>query len=121
MAKKRRTFDHIKAGWHVIGGKKIYFRSGLELKYAKILQFRLEAGDILNYEYEPETFYFEGIKRGVTNYKPDFKVYKNDGSHYYIEVKGYLDAKSKTKIKRFRKYFPDEKIILYPAHLEFKL
>ena len=31
-----------------------------------------------------------------------------DGFQYWIEVKGYMDAKSATKIKRFRKYYPGE-------------
>lgn len=119
--KKRRTFDHIKAGWETIGGKKIYFRSNLELKYAIYLQQLKDTENIKDWEYESETFWFDGIKRGVVSYKPDFKVYENDGSHFFVECKGWMDAKSKTKIKRFRKYFKDEKLVLYPAEMEFKL
>jgi hypothetical protein len=37
-------------------------------------------------------------------------ILKNDGSHYWIEAKGYMDAKSKTKIKRFNKYYPNEEL-----------
>lgn len=62
--------------------------------------------------HEPNTFWFEGIKRGVVSYLPDFLVLENDGKSYYVEVKGYMDAKSKTKIKRFAKYYPKERLIV---------
>lgn len=81
------------------------------MEYAKKLQLSKEAGKIKDWEHEPKVFYFEGIKRGTTNYTPDFIVNENDGSHYYVECKGYWDAKSKTKVKRFAKYFPEEKLI----------
>lgn len=67
---------------------------------------------IYSWEHEPHTFWFEDIKRGVRSYLPDFKVVDNDMSHHWIEVKGYWDSKSITKIKRFRKYYPKENIIL---------
>lgn len=66
---------------------------------------------IKGWEYEPQTFWFEKIKRGTRSYLPDFKVYAEDG-HMWVEVKGYMDAKSKTKIKRFNKFYPDEKLIV---------
>ena len=65
---------------------------------------------IIDWFYEPRTFYFEGIKRGTTNYKPDFKVIFPSGNEEWIEVKGYMDAKSATKIKRMAKYFPEIKL-----------
>ena len=30
-----------------------------------------------------------------------------NGSEKYVEVKGWLDKASKTKLKRMKKYFPD--------------
>jgi len=119
--RKRRTFAHIKQGWEVIGEKRIYFRSGLEVKKARDLELLKIGGYIKEWFHEPETFYFEGIKRGTTNYKPDFKVINMDDSHYWIEAKGWWDAKSKTKVKRFRKYFPNEKLVIYPSDMEAKL
>jgi len=65
---------------------------------------------IKEWYHEPKTFWFEGIKRGCVTYLPDFQVINNDGSHEWIEVKGFMDAKSRTKINRFRKYFPEEKL-----------
>jgi hypothetical protein len=63
---------------------------------------------IKEWEHEPKTFWFEEIKRGTRSYLPDFKVTYWDGNHEWIEVKGYFDRKSLTKIKRFRKYYPQE-------------
>ena len=109
--RKRRNFSHIKKGWAVIGGKRNYYRSQFEREHAVKLQLQKEKGDIKDWEHEPKVFYFGGIRRGTTNYTPDFKVTNLDGSHYWVECKGYWDAKSKTKVKRFAKYFPEEKLI----------
>jgi len=112
-AKKRSSTPFkSKAEWKEIGGKRIFFRSKMEFRYALLLQYMKDANEILDWKHEPQTFYFEGIRRGVTNYKPDYKVYNLDGTHFWVEVKGWLDPKSKTKLKRFKKYFPQEKLIL---------
>lgn len=108
---KSRVFI-AKCGWHIIDSKKIYFRSKWEANYARYLQFKKDQGLIKEWEHEPKTFWFEGIKRGCVSYLPDFKVTNNDDTHYWIEVKGFYDAKSLTKIKRFRSYFPNEILIL---------
>lgn len=100
----------IKAGWYEIEGKKYYFRSGWEQKYALYLQSLKKAKLIFDWQYEPAIFWFKGLLRGTNNYKPDFKVIRNDGTHYWVEVKGYMDAKSQTKINRMRKYYPEEEL-----------
>lgn len=100
------------AGWRDINENKYYFRSRWEANYARYLQFAKEQLIISDWQYEPQTFWFESIKRGVRSYLPDFKVIRPDGTHYWIEVKGYLDAKSLTKIKRFRKYYSSEELKL---------
>jgi formylmethanofuran dehydrogenase subunit A len=46
---------------------------------------------------------------------PDFLVTKTDGTTYWVEVKGYMDAKSLTKIKRFKKYYPLETLVVVDA------
>lgn len=94
------------AGWYDIGGKHIYFRSQFERRYAKLLQLMKESGEIQDWEYEADEFWFENIRRGVRSYKPDFKVTGKDGKIWYVETKGYLDSKSKTKLKRMAKYYP---------------
>ena len=79
------------------------------------MQFLKERGIIADWLYEPKTFWFNEIKRGVRSYLPDFKVILPDGSHYWAEVKGYMDGKSKTKIKRFNKYYPKEELRVIDA------
>lgn len=104
------------AAWRVIGGQKKYFRSIWEANYARYLEWTRERGEILEWQHEPKTFWFEDIKRGVRSYKPDFYVYPADGSsQFWIEVKGFYDSKSLTKIKRMKKYYPNEKLILIDA------
>ena len=98
-------------GWRVIGGKKIYCRSRWEANFARALEYQ-KGVNLIDWFYEPETFWFMEIKRGVRSYKPDFKILDYYGDHYWVEVKGYYDSKSLTKIKRFRKYYPNEKLIV---------
>lgn len=89
-----------------------FVRSSWEANYARYLKWLVSKNQIKGFEYEPDTFWFEEIKRGVRSYLPDFKVTNNDGSIEYHEVKGYMDAKSKTKLSRMKKYYPQVKLIL---------
>jgi hypothetical protein len=104
-----------KQSWRTIGGKRKYFRSSWEANYARWLEWQKVKGEILDWEHEPKTFWFEEIKRGTRSYLPDFKVIKLDGSHEWHEVKGWMDQKSITKIKRFRKYYPEEKLEIFDS------
>lgn len=101
-----------KAGWREIGGERRFYRSRWEANYARYLQWLVNRGEILDWKYEPETFWFEKIKRGVRSYLPDFRVWENDGTSKLHEVKGWMDARSKTTLKRMAKYHPAEKIIV---------
>jgi hypothetical protein len=83
-----------------------FFRSRWEANYARYLNFLIKQRIIAKWEYEPETFWFEAIRRGVRSYTPDFRVTDPDGSVHFDEVKGWMDAKSATKIKRMKKYHP---------------
>lgn len=98
------------------GGKRedlgFYVRSRWEANYARYLNFLKEQGSIRDWEYEVDTFWFENIKRGTRSYTPDFKVWLDDTRYEYHEVKGYMDQKSKTKLKRMAKYYPAEKIVI---------
>ena len=108
---RRKRFP-AKASWCVINGKNSYYRSKMELQYARSLEQKKKLGLIKDFEHEPRCFWFESIKRGIRTYLPDFRVDNLDGTHYWVEVKGYMDAKSATKIKRFRKYYPEETLIV---------
>lgn len=118
-SRERGVFDHSrgswKSAWRIIGGKKKFFRSRWEANYARYLELLKIQGKITDWFHEPETFWFKDIKRGTRSYLPDFKVIELDGTHKWIEVKGWMDAKSKTKLKRFAKYYPKEKMELVQA------
>ncbi len=90
----------------------MYFRSKWEANYALFLDYLIEKKQIKSWEYEPDTLMFEQIKLGTRSYRPDFKVFNNNGSFEYHEIKGYMDSKSKTKLKRMAKYYPEIKLIL---------
>ena len=76
------------------------------------LNWLVEIKEIISWEYEADTFEFEPIKRGTRFYTPDFKIFNKDKSIEYHEIKGYMDAKSRTQLKRMKKYHPDVKLIL---------
>lgn len=101
-----------KAGWRTVGGKRFYARSRWEANYARVLQWRKENGVIVEWEHEPKTFWFEKILRGVRSYLPDFLVSLRGGAHEFHEVKGWMDPKSKTKLKRMKKYHPTERVVV---------
>jgi hypothetical protein len=100
------------AGWREIGGKRNYYRSRWEANYACYLQWLKERGQIADWAHEPETFWFDAIKRGVRSYKPDFRVWENNGKSELHEVKGWMDSRSHTTLKRMAKYHPQETIVL---------
>lgn len=86
----------------------VFFRSTWEANYARYLNLLVKSGNIYRWEFEPDTFWFLEIKRGVRSYLPDFKVWETENSKpYYIEIKGWMDPKSKTKLKRMAKYYPE--------------
>jgi len=101
-----------KAGWREIGGYRKFYRSRWEANYARYLQWLKERGEIQDWKHEPETFWFEAIKRGVRSYLPDFRVWENNGETPLHEVKGWMDDRSKTVLKRMAKYHPDQRIIV---------
>lgn len=96
-----------KAGWREIGGIKKYYRSRWEANYARYLVALKDGGLIQDWKHEPTTFWFEAIKRGTRSYLPDFLVVDLDGAEVYHEVKGWMDDRSKTKLKRMKIYHPN--------------
>jgi len=109
---KFKPFGNVKRGTYDINGKKIFFRSKWEANYALYLDFLIKQKEIKKWEYEPKKFIFEQIQSGTRSYTPDFKIIKNNNNIEWHEVKGHMTASGKTKIKRFKKYYPEEKLIL---------
>lgn len=101
-----------KGGWRTIGTEEKFYRSRWEANYARFLEWQKNNSAITDWKHEPRTFWFEGIKRGCVSYLPDFWVLKPDGSEEYHEVKGWMDDRSKTKLKRMKKYHPLVTLVL---------
>lgn len=89
-----------------------YFRSRWEANYARYLNWLLQEGKIQRWEYEAETFEFIRIIGECQFYTPDFKVIAKDGTVVRVEIKGWMDRKSKIKQARMKKYYPDVQIDL---------
>jgi hypothetical protein len=77
-----------------------FFRSNWEANVARWYNHKGKA-----WEYEPTVFSFleHGVRRGTVSYCPDFKV-----GTLWVEVKGLLDPKGKTAIRRFKRFYPKE-------------
>jgi len=105
-------YSNVQRGTYICSKGDFYFRSKWEANYALYLDFLIQQNQILNWEFEPDQFFFEEIRTGTRTYTPDFKVFNTDGSIEYHEVKGYMDSRSKTKLKRIAKYYPDVKVVL---------
>ncbi len=112
-------FSYVKRGWYKLNGKKMFFRSGWEYNYARYLDFLVRKEQIKKWEYEVDVFIFHKIQFGTRSYRPDFKVYNLDGTFEYHEVKGWMDKKSATKLKRMRIYYPKIKLVLIESR-EYK-
>lgn len=95
--KKGNAFQYTRTGMRPDIGMNV--RSSWEANLVRVLNiYKIE------FKFEPTVFPFP-IKRGTRGYTPDFFLERNEE---WIEVKGYLDDKSKIKLKRFKRYFPDE-------------
>lgn len=91
----------------------MFFRSSWEANYARYLNLLVSMKVVEEWHYEPETFWFDGVKRGTNSYKPDFRVkYRNDEILEYVEVKGWETPKDRTKWKRMKKYHPRIKLVV---------
>ena len=89
------------------------FRSRWEANFARYLNF---LG--MKWEFEPKTFRFENQKTGTVSYTPDF--YLKD-INTYVEIKGYLDSVSKSKLKKMSNYYKEVDITLLMKEDYFKI
>ena len=96
------AYRHTKTGMREDLG--LLCRSAWEANFARVL---FTHG--IEYEFEPKVFNFP-IKKGTKAYIPDFYLPATDE---WVEIKGYLDNKSRIKLKRFRIYYPTEASKLY--------
>lgn len=87
----------------------IFVRSGWEANCMRL--FKSGLIDLKDAEYEPQIFSFtDKVKPSgaALSYTPDFRVTKGK-KKMWVEVKGnWLRGADKTKLRRFKKYFPEE-------------
>ena len=102
-----------------LGGR--YFRSRAEANIARLFT---HLG--IPWEYEPQEFQFP-VERGTRTYIPDFRIdltpwqdkaratqgwprafLRLAPEEYWVEVKGWFDRKSQTRLARFIRYHPNE-------------
>ena len=106
VAKKKTAPSRSKIGVRKDLG--IFVRSSWEANFCRYLNLLMKMGVVEEWSYEPETFWFKGVKRGTNSYKPDFRVkWKGDPRPEYIEIKGHETAKDRTKWRRMKKYHPN--------------
>lgn len=99
---KGNVYQYTRTGYRNDLG--LLFRSSWEANFARVLTIHG-----IKYEFEPETFWFP-IKRGTKGYTPDFYF---PATNERVEIKGYFDDKSRIKLKRYSKYYPEEFSNLY--------
>jgi hypothetical protein len=59
----------------------------------------------VKWTYERVVFQFHDVSRKPFQYVPDFHDVKSD---IYWEIKGYLRPQDRSKMKRFKKQYPEE-------------
>jgi len=107
-----RRVGHSRAASGTRADLGIYVRSAWEANYARYLKMLVERGEIRCWWYEVKVFVFHKITRGTRSYTPDFRVELNDGRIQWHEVKGWMDQKSRTKLARMARYYPEETVVL---------
>lgn len=80
------------------------FRSGLETKVAQQLR---DAGVPVLFEVEKVTY---TVPERPAKYTPDFKIMRRDGSHFYVETKGFFRPEDMKKHLHIKKCNPDVEI-----------
>ena len=69
------------------------------------LSFTVKVVSIESLALSDGTFRFKDVVLPNDGSSPQF-ITELDGAIYFVEVKGWMDPKSKTKLKRMAKYYP---------------
>ncbi len=96
-----------KSEWIEVGGKRFFSRSSWESIYARFLESMKTSGEILEWQYEPRVFIFDGELDTPKNYLPDFSINLKNGEVEYHEVKGWMCPRSIKSIERMEKHHPE--------------
>ena len=87
---------------------KYCFRSATEANFARILEYHK-----CKWTFEERSFVFSGYKTKPFVYIMDFAVEKSKNKPDWLvpgfyEIKGYMTADSRTKLRRLKKNYPEE-------------
>ena len=77
--------------------KNIKVQGSYEYRTCTVLDKWKTNGKIKQWKYSPERFQYVGLDGKNHNYLVDFKVWNNDDTFYYLEVKGYQKENDKLK------------------------
>jgi hypothetical protein len=94
------------------------FKSKWEAMLAAELEDQKRAGEILDWEYEPNTLHLtdpcivDGKKVRAVRYTPDFCCWLPNGGHRYIEVKGFRRTKDINRFKQAKDKFRHDEFIM---------
>lgn len=80
----------------------ILFRNRDEIDYAKYLDLRIAAKEIITWKYEPFSLNLQGV-----TYKPDFYVILSDFTISIVEIKGQRRAAGMMRYNLAKKQFPE--------------
>jgi len=113
LGAKKKSKRVLPKGKQSYAGKRpdlgIFLRSAWEANMMRI--FKTGSIGYMNPQYEPFIFSFvqwEKPRGQALSYTPDFKVFTSK-QDFWVEVKGnWLRAADKTKLRRFKKYYPQE-------------
>lgn len=95
----------------------ITFRSKWEHNLSLVLDYMVDKGILISWQYEPKTYFFAHwygtlLRPGPMTYLPDFYCKWADGHENYVEVKGYSQGTDRTKLRRFIKHYNTHPLIL---------
>ena len=81
-----------------------YFRSSWEANIVRYFNY-----NNIKWKYECKRFGYPGEQECVLSYQPDFYLYE---LNIWVEVKGWMDEKSKKRLDLFEKYYPEENSVV---------
>lgn len=95
-------------GWRRIGSHDIWFHSKLHANYARYLEALQTLDHLREWQYKPQIFKIKGIRGG---YAPSFRITRQDGTHFWVEVdSSYEDFDLVEKILFFQYAYPSEEL-----------
>jgi AraC-like DNA-binding protein len=98
IRQRRSSFSNTRSGFREHLGFTV--RSSWENNFCLYLNHKK-----IRFEYEPKVFYYPE-KTGAKSYLPDFKLNVR-GKEVWVEVKGRMMSKDRTKMMRLKKHYPD--------------